>query len=52
MANNVDGKLTQGTDQAIEGIWGEAVTAYVNGEKSKEQAIADFKDQVKSTLGF
>lgn len=52
MANNVDGKLTQGTDQAIEGIWGEAVTAFVNGEKSKEQAIADFKDQVSVTLGF
>ena len=52
MANNVDGKLTQGTDQAIEGIWAEAVTAYMNGEKSEEQAIADFKDQVKVTLGF
>ena len=52
MANNVDGKLTQGTDQAIEGIWAEAVTAYMNGEKSEEQAIADFKDQVNVTLGF
>lgn len=52
MANNVDGKLTQGTDQAIEGIWAEAVTAYVNGEKSKDQAIADFKDQVNVTYGF
>lgn len=52
MANNVDGKLTQGTDQAIEAIWGDAVSSYVNGEKSKEQAIADFKEQVKVTLGF
>lgn len=52
MANNVDGKLTQGTDQAIEAIWAEAVTAYVNGEKTKDQAIADFKDQVSVTLGF
>jgi len=52
MANNVDGKLTQGTDQAIEAIWGDAVGSYVNGEKSKEQAIADFKEQVKVTLGF
>ncbi|MCQ2610757.1 MAG: ABC transporter substrate-binding protein [Treponema sp.] len=52
MANNVDGKLTQGTDQAIEGIWGDAVAAYMNGEKSKEQAIADFKAQVETTLGF
>ena len=52
MANNVDGKLTQGTDQAIEGLWAESVTAYVNGEKTKDQAIADFKDQVSVTLGF
>lgn len=52
MANNVDGKLTQGTDQAIEAIWGDAVSSYVNGEKSKEKAIADFKEQVKVTLGF
>ena len=52
MANNVDGKLTQGTDQAIEAIFNDAVSSYVNGEKSKEQAIADFKEQVKVTLGF
>lgn len=52
MANGVDGKLTQGTDQAIEAIWGDAVGSYVNGEKSKDQAIADFKEQVKTTLGF
>lgn len=52
MANNVDGKLTQGTDQAIEALWGGAVSAYVNGEKSKESAIADFKEQVKVELGF
>ncbi len=52
MANNVDGKLTQGTDQAIEAIWNDAVSSYVNGEKSKDQAIADFKEQVRVTLGF
>ena len=52
MAQNIDGKLIQGTDQAIEGLFNEAVTAYVNGEKSKDKAIADFKEQVKSTLGF
>lgn len=52
MANNVDGKLTQGTDQAIEGIFGEATAAYINGEKSKEDALADFADQVSQTLGF
>lgn len=52
MANNVDGKLTQGTDQAIEAIWGDAVGSYINGEKTKEQALADFKEQVNVTLGF
>ncbi len=52
MANDVDGKLTQGTDQAIEMIFNEAVTAYQNGEKSKEEALEDFKSQVTSTLGI
>jgi ABC-type glycerol-3-phosphate transport system substrate-binding protein len=52
MAKNVDGRMTQGTDQAIEGIFNEAVTAYVNGEKSKEQALADFRSQVETQLGF
>ena len=52
MAENVNGKLTQGTDQAIESLWNEATTAYMNGEKTKEKAIADFKAQVSSQLGF
>jgi ABC-type glycerol-3-phosphate transport system substrate-binding protein len=50
MAKTVDGKLTQGTDQAIEGLFNEAVTAYMNGEKSKDQALADFRGQVKAQL--
>ena len=52
MAKSVNGKLSQGTDQAVEGIFGEAVGAYVNGEKSKAQAIADFKEQAKAQLGL
>ena len=52
MAKSVNGKLSQGTDQAIEGIFGEAVGAYVNGEKTKDQAIADFKDQVAAQLSL
>ncbi|MDR1898498.1 MAG: ABC transporter substrate-binding protein [Treponema sp.] len=52
MAMNVDGKLTQGTDQAVEGIFNEAVTAYINGEKSKAQALADFRAQAASQLGL
>jgi ABC-type glycerol-3-phosphate transport system substrate-binding protein len=52
MAMNVDGRMTQGTDQAIEGIFNEAVTAYLNGEKSKDQALADFRAQAASQLGL
>jgi ABC-type glycerol-3-phosphate transport system substrate-binding protein len=52
MAKDVDGRLTQGTDMAIEGLFMEAHTAYVNDEKSLEQALADFRDQVSSQLGF
>ncbi len=52
MAAAVDGKLTQGTDQAIEMIFNEAVTAYQNDEKTKEEALEDFKSQVTSTLGI
>jgi ABC-type glycerol-3-phosphate transport system substrate-binding protein len=52
MAPSVDGSKTQGTDQAIESLFNEAVTAYVNGEKTKDQAVADFKDQVSAQLGL
>lgn len=52
MAKNVDGKLTQGTDQAIEGLFQEAVTAYAEGEKTRDQALEGFKSQVSSQLGL
>lgn len=52
MATHVDGKLAQGTDAAIEPLFNEAVTAYINGEKDKEKAIADFRSQVNAQLGF
>ena len=52
MASHVDGKTVQGTDQAIEGFFGEAVSAFVNGEKSKSDALADFKAHVSDELGF
>ncbi len=52
MAAAVNGKLIQGSDQAIEGLFNEAVTAYVNGEKTKDKAIEDFKSQVNAQLGF
>jgi len=52
MAKSVDGKLTQGTDQAVEGLFGEAVTAFINGEKDQNKAIEDFKSQVNAQLGL
>jgi len=52
MAKNVNGKMTQGTDQAIEALFGEAVTAFIMGEKDKDTAINDFKSQVNAQLGF
>lgn len=52
MAKNVDGSLVQGSDQQIEALFTEAVTAYAYGEKTKDQALADFKAQVSSTLGY
>ncbi|MDR2304377.1 MAG: ABC transporter substrate-binding protein [Treponema sp.] len=52
LASGVDGSLTQGTDEIIDGVFGEAVTAYVLGEKTKDQAVADFKAQINGELGY
>ena len=52
IVNNIDGKVIQGTDQDIEKFWDGAVWSYVNGEKSKQDAIADFKTNVAQNLGF
>ena len=52
MAQRVDGKLTQGTDQAIEALFNEAVAAYVNGEKTMDQALDDFRSQASYQLGI
>jgi hypothetical protein len=48
MAKGVNGKLLQGSDEAIEGLWNESVAAFVNGEKTKAQALADFRAQAES----
>jgi len=48
MAKGVNGKLLQGSDEAIEGLWNESVAAFVNGEKTKEQALADFRSQAEA----
>jgi ABC-type glycerol-3-phosphate transport system substrate-binding protein len=52
MAKGVDGTLTQGTDQVIEGTMMEGLTAYTLNEKSKEQALADWKTAVSSQLSL
>jgi len=52
MAKGIDGSLVQGSDQQIEALFTEAVSAYANGEKSKEQALKDFEGQVSSTMGY
>ena len=52
MAKNVDGKLTQGTDQAIEQIFQELVNAYRFGEKNKAQVLSDFRTHVEIQLGL
>lgn len=52
MAKNVDGSLTQGTDQAIEALFQEAVAQYVLNEKSKADALAGFRQQVADQLGL
>lgn len=52
LAKNVDGKLTQGTDQVIDSMFSEATVAYVLGEKSMDKALADFKAQVAAELGL
>jgi len=47
-AKLINGKIFQETDEDIDWIWDEAVASYVNGEKTKAQAIADFRTQVEA----
>ena len=48
MAKNVNGRLLQGSDEAIEAMFDEATSAFVNGEKTKAQALADFRKQAEA----
>jgi len=48
IAKNVNGKLFQATDEAIEAMFDLAVASFVRGEKSKAKALADFKKQVEA----
>jgi multiple sugar transport system substrate-binding protein len=48
MAKGVNGKLLQGSDEAIEAMFDEATASFVNGEKTKAQALADFRSQAEA----
>jgi multiple sugar transport system substrate-binding protein len=52
MAKGINGNLVQGSDQQIEALFQEAVTSYAFGEKTKDQALSEFKGQISSTLGY
>jgi len=52
MAKNVNGRLSQANDAAIEGYFNEVVTSVVNGEKTKAQALADFRAIVETQFGL
>jgi len=50
IAGYVNGRLDQITDDAVGALFREAVEAYVEGEKSKAGALADFRSQVQAQL--
>ena len=52
MAQHIDGSLIQGTDQAIQALFLEAVNQYVNSEATLEQALEGFRIQVSAQLGL
>jgi ABC-type glycerol-3-phosphate transport system substrate-binding protein len=52
MALGINGKLLQGTDDVIWGIFNQEVMPCTWGEKTKEQALEDFKAQVTAQLGL
>jgi len=52
IAMNINGRLIQATDAAIESLFAEAVAAFVEGEKSKAQALSDFRQEVVRMLGL
>ena len=49
-AKKINGSLVQSTDVDIEDIFSREVTAYINGEKTKEEALDDFKSAAAELL--
>jgi len=52
IAKSVNGRLTQRTDNIIEGLFQEEAAAFINGEKTKEKALSDFRVLVRTQLGI
>ena len=52
IAKNVNGKLTQGTDDFIQAVFQEQVSAFVYCEKTKRQALNDFRALIQAQLGI
>jgi ABC-type glycerol-3-phosphate transport system substrate-binding protein len=52
MAKHVDGRLAQEYDDVIQAQFDEARAAFVNGEKSKSQALSDFRNNIEIQLGL
>lgn len=50
LANGIDYSKVTKYDKEIGNIWGNAISNIKTGEKTKEQAIADFYDEVESTF--
>jgi len=48
MAKSVNGRLLQVSDEVIEAMFDEELYNFVNGEKTKAQALADFKAQAEA----
>jgi len=52
MIPNVNGRLVQATDSTFDSLFNEAVTAYVQGEKTKAQALDDLRAQARTMLSL
>ena len=52
IAQNVNSRTLQSTDQVINGIFEEAVDSYVFGRMTLDQALASFRTKVQNQLGI
>jgi multiple sugar transport system substrate-binding protein len=50
MADKIDASTMTGSDLDIEELFEEQLIAYTKGEKTKEEALEDFKSNVKNSF--